>query len=74
MNLRECLESLPLDMVMIDLAEISSRNRKTVVRLLETVRDEPGMEVRQEKYNYGRETRAVIGLIGGLTIFREDKG
>lgn len=34
-------------------------------------RIEEGFEVRDEKYDYGKKTRKVIGVIAGFTIYRQ---
>ncbi|EPG8944080.1 hypothetical protein L4Z64_001487 [Pseudomonas aeruginosa] len=34
-------------------------------------RIEVGYEVREEKFNYGKNTRKAVGVIGGPTIFRQ---
>jgi hypothetical protein len=72
-TLQDCLKELPADMQMIDLPAPVSGVVRTVSELLErNQRIEEGFEVRDEKYDSGKKTRKVIGVIGGLTIYRQN--
>ena len=72
-TLQDCLKQLPTDMQMIDLPAPGTCVVRTVGELLErNQRIEEGFEVRDEKYDYGKKSRKVIGVIGGLTIYRQN--
>lgn len=72
-TLQDCLRELPADMRMIDIPAPGAHVVRTVGELLErNQRIEEGFEVREEKYGYGKKSRKVIGVIGGLTIYRQD--
>ena len=78
MTIRECLEQLPKDMVMIDLTSFywEENHITTVENLLKTRGmhlEEEGYEIQEFKTNYGRTTKRQISHIGNeiVTIYRE---
>lgn len=72
-TLQDCLKQLPADMQMIDLPAPGTTVIRSVAELLErNPRIEDGFEIRDEKYDYGKKSRKVVGLIGGLTIYRQN--
>ncbi|HCF3018593.1 TPA: hypothetical protein NIB55_005863 [Pseudomonas aeruginosa] len=70
-TLQECLQQLPGDMLMIDLPA-PGHVVLTVAELLEKhQRVEHGYEIRDQKYNYGKNTLKVVGVVKGPAIFRQ---
>ncbi|HHL3045701.1 TPA: hypothetical protein ACQ49P_005738 [Pseudomonas aeruginosa] len=71
-TLQECLRELPAGMQVIDLVPPGCGIVRTIGELLErSHRIEEGFEVLDEKYDYGKKTRKVIGVIAGFTIYRQ---
>lgn len=70
-TLLECLKSLPPDMVMRDLAAVRNEVAPVSEHIARLGRDEDGYEVREQRWNYGKETRKVVRRVGGLTLFRQ---
>lgn len=70
-TLRECLSSLPSDMVMRNLAAVRNEVASVSQHLDLLSHDEDGYEVREERRGYGKLSFKVIGIIGGLTVFRQ---
>lgn len=70
-TLRECLESLPRDMQLRDLASVNSRI-VTVQEMLDagTHLSEEGFTVVDQKYGYGlRSLKAIV--VDGMAAYRE---
>lgn len=70
-TLLECLKPLPPDMVMRDLSAVRNEVALVSEHIARLGRDEEGYEVREERRNYGKDKFKVIGLIGGLTVYRQ---
>lgn len=70
-TLLECLKSLPPDMVMRDLAAVRNEVAPVSEHIARLGRDEGGYEVRDERRNYGKDAFKAIGIVGGLTIYRQ---
>ncbi|WP_049096874.1 hypothetical protein [Burkholderia cepacia] len=70
-TLLECLQSLPGDMTMRDLAAVRDEVATVANHIERILRDEDGYEVRKESRNYGRSELTAVGLIGGPAMYRE---
>lgn len=70
-SLLECLNSLPSDLPMRDLAAVRDATATVAQHIARLHLDEDGYEVREERRNYGRRVIRSIGIIGGPALFRE---
>lgn len=70
-TLLECLKSLPPEMLLRDLAATRDPVASVAEHIARLPHDEEGYEVREEPYNYGKSRRKVVGVVGGLTIYRQ---
>lgn len=67
----ECLRALG-DLPMFSLASIPTwRDVRPASVWADTENEEDNYEIRDEKYWYGTKTRKVIGVVGGMTIYRQ---
>ena len=71
MTNHECLRQLG-DLPMFSLASPRTwRDVRTASEWAQEGSPEEGYEIREERYDYGRRSRTVVGLVGGPTIYRE---
>ncbi len=70
-TLLECLNSLPGDLLMRDLASVRDAVASVSEHIKRVRLDEDGYEVRKESRNYGRSELTAVGLVVGPTMYRE---